>query len=65
MAILLVWPLEMIFQYLIKNGVLKFFEKLVGPPSRCSRPIPQGSVVVRLSKIVVPSPKGEFLGEQF
>ena len=28
-------PLERIFQYLLKNGVLKFFERAVGPPSRC------------------------------
>ena len=33
------YPLERIFQYLLKNGVLKFFERAMGPPSRCPRPI--------------------------
>ena len=31
------YPLESIFQYLLKNGVLKFFEQAVGPPLRCPR----------------------------
>ena len=31
------YPLEKIFQYLFKNGVVKFFERAVGPPSRCPR----------------------------
>ena len=25
------------FQYLLKNGILKFFERVVGPPSQCPR----------------------------
>ena len=31
------YPLERIFQYLLKNGILKFFEKPVSPPSQCPR----------------------------